>query len=116
MLVAPELSMELTDGNLVFRASCLKFIAVFRNQLPKEQVGALLPNICRHVAVQNAVVHSYAAICLEKLLRVRDSAPDGRKVPRYEPGAVRDLLLQTLDPIVRILAQQGLAIQANEYL
>ena len=30
-------------------------------------------------------VHTYAAICIEKLLRVKDKTPQGQVAPRYDP-------------------------------
>ncbi|OLP76501.1 Exportin-2, partial [Symbiodinium microadriaticum] len=74
-LVAPELTAEPLSQRPVLRASCLKFVTVFRNQLPREQVGQVLPAICSHITAESAVVHTYAAICIEKLLRVRDATP-----------------------------------------
>ncbi|CAE7469287.1 cse1l [Symbiodinium natans] len=74
-LVAPELTAEPLSQRSVLRASCLKFVTVFRNQLPREQVGQVLPAICSHIASESPVVHTYAAICIEKLLRVRDATP-----------------------------------------
>ncbi|CAE7453930.1 Cse1 [Symbiodinium sp. CCMP2592] len=74
-LVAPELTAEPLSQRPVLRASCLKFVTVFRNQLPREQVGQVLPAICSHITSESAVVHTYAAICIEKLLRVRDATP-----------------------------------------
>ncbi len=50
----------------VLHLSCL------RNQLPKDLIGSMLPQICRHIAAANPVVHTYAAICIEKLLTVKE--------------------------------------------
>eukprot|EP00446_Apocalathium_sp_SHHI-4_P008304 CAMPEP_0177163592 /NCGR_PEP_ID=MMETSP0367-20130122/6494_1 /TAXON_ID=447022 ORGANISM="Scrippsiella hangoei-like, Strain SHHI-4" /NCGR_SAMPLE_ID=MMETSP0367 /ASSEMBLY_ACC=CAM_ASM_000362 /LENGTH=1049 /DNA_ID=CAMNT_0018609427 /DNA_START=1 /DNA_END=3147 /DNA_ORIENTATION=+ len=111
---------ELTSANpvtnrSVLRASCLKFITVFRNQLPREQIGAILPAICKHIAVECPVVHTYAAICIEKLLSVRDKNAQGQSAPRYDPAAMRPSLLQVVDPILQTIAS-GKGIPMNEYL
>ncbi|CAE7020114.1 Cse1 [Symbiodinium sp. KB8] len=87
-LVAPELTAEPLSQRPVLRASCLKFVTVFRNQLPREQVGQVLPAICSHITAESAVVHTYAAICIEKLLRVRDATP---QADHCQPDVVRNL-------------------------
>jgi len=115
-LVAPELTgTSPVTSRSVLRASCLKFITVFRNQLSREQVGAVLPAICKHITAEAPVVHTYAAICLEKLVTVRDKNAQGQSAPRYDAAAMRPSLLQVVDPILRIIAS-GKGIEMNEYL
>jgi len=114
-LVAPELTAEPLSQHSVLRASCLKFVTVFRNQLPREQVGQVLPAICRHITAESPVVHSYAAICVERLLRVKDKMPQGHVAPRYDPPSMKGQLLQMVQPILQIIAgNKGIAM--NEYL
>lgn len=100
----------------VLRASCLKFITVFRNQLPKDVIGSVLQGICRHIAAPDPVVHTYAAICIEKLLTVRERNAQGDKMGfRYSPAEMKDSLLPMVEPILRCIAQ-GQGIPQNEYL
>lgn len=115
-LVAPELTgQEPITQKPILRASCLKFITVFRNQLPREQIGAILPAVCKHITADNPVVHTYAAICLEKLIAVRDKNAQGQAVLRYDPASMSGSLLQVVDPILQIIASmKGIAM--NEYL
>ncbi|CAK0906636.1 unnamed protein product [Prorocentrum cordatum] len=116
-LVAPELRSEQPlSQRPVLRASCLKFVTVFRNQLPREQVGSVLAAICAHVKSPSPVVHTYAAICIEKLVTVRDrSAPAGPSALRYDAASMKASLLGTVEPMLQVIAQaQG--IQQNEYL
>ncbi|CAE7659585.1 cse1l [Symbiodinium pilosum] len=114
-LVAPELTAEPLSQRSVLRASCLKFVTVFRNQLPREQVGQVLPAVCRHITSESPVVHTYAAICIEKLLRVRDATPQGQLMPRYDPPSMKGQLLQMVQPILQIIASNK-GIPMNEYL
>lgn len=116
-IVAAEIRQDPPTGKApVLRASCLKFLTVFRNQLPKDIIGSVLPNICRHIACQDPVVHTYAAICIEKLLTVKEKNAQGAPVGlRYTPEEMKANLLQTVDPILRIIAQ-GQGIPQNEYL
>jgi len=100
----------------VLRASCLKFVTVFRNQLPKEIIGSVLPGICGHIAASNPVVHTYAAICIEKLLTVKERNAQGVKLGfRYDATEMKGSLLPMVDPILRSIAQ-GQGIPQNEYL
>ncbi|CAK9060214.1 unnamed protein product [Durusdinium trenchii] len=88
-LVVPELTSEPLAQRPVLRASCLKFVTVFRNQLPREQISQLLPAICKHITAESAVVHTYAAICIEKLLRVKDKTPQADESTTPCTGCIR---------------------------
>lgn len=114
-LVVPELTSEPLSQRPVLRASCLKFVTVFRNQLPREQISQLLPAICKHITAESAVVHTYAAMCIEKLLRVKDKTPQGQVAPRYDPVSMKGPLLQMVQPILQIIAASK-GIPMNEYL
>lgn len=45
----------------------------FRSILPKEIVVGTLPQLVRHLNSESAVVHTYAACAIEKILIMRDS-------------------------------------------
>lgn len=90
-------------------------------------------------------VHTYAAICIEKLLRVKDKTPQGQVAPRYDPvletqrqkgskrqdsledsldflifsyiflRSMKGPLLQMVQPILQIIAANK-GISMNEYL
>jgi exportin-2 (importin alpha re-exporter) len=70
-LVLPRLqvpSQPLVD------AAALRFLYIFRAQLPRDAFAQLMPLLVRCLAVPVVVVHSYAAMCLERLLGLkRDS-------------------------------------------
>jgi len=119
-LVSPELNAPMpatrSVANEALRSSCLKFVTVFRNQLPREQIGAILPSICRHIATADSpVVHTYAAICIEKLLTVKDKTAQGQQVLRYDAASMRGSLLPMVEPILQIIAGNK-GIPMNEYL
>lgn len=114
-LVSPELKSEPVASKSILRASCLKFVTVFRNQLPRELIGDVLPAICRHIMAESPVVHTYAAICVEKLLTVKDRGPQGQVGLRYDPASMKSSLLQMVEPILRIIAANK-GIPMNEYL
>ncbi|KAL3287433.1 hypothetical protein HHI36_001904 [Cryptolaemus montrouzieri] len=68
---------ELEDTNVnelpVLKADAIKYVMIFRSVLPKEMVIATLPNIIKFMMSESAVVHTYAACTLEKILVMRDS-------------------------------------------
>ena len=70
--IAPELAAAKGGSHPVVRADALKFLTMFRQQLPKSLVAPLLPSLVQLLAVEENVVHSYAANCVERLLTVRD--------------------------------------------
>lgn len=115
-LVSPELVAEPITQNSVLRASALKFVTVFRNQLPRDLIGNVLPAICRHTQSPSPVVHTYAAICVEKLIGVRDRPnPQGPSCLRYDPASMHTCLLPMIEPILRIIVEEQ-GISQNEYL
>jgi len=56
---------ELQETNMSVRpmvkATCIKFVSIFRNQFTKEQFGALMPLLIAHLGSRDVVVHTYAA-------------------------------------------------------
>ena len=55
-------------------ADALKFLTVFRAHVPKASVARVLPSVVRLLAHPANVAHSYAAICLERLMTTRGGA------------------------------------------
>lgn len=68
----PELLAPVAGGSAVLKADALKFVTTFRSQLPKPVCAALLPAVGALLGHPAGVVHSYAALALERLLTVRD--------------------------------------------
>ena len=52
----------------VLRADALKYLVTFRNHLQKDVLVQCLPAISAHMKAESAVVQTYSALCLEKLL------------------------------------------------
>lgn len=71
--VAPELqnaaaSSSASAGKAVLVADALKFLTTFRSQIPKSTLVALFASLVDALGSPSNVVHSYAAICIERLL------------------------------------------------
>ena len=70
---------EVTDPNVnsrpIVKADALKLICIFRSHLPATLLLTLIPNIIAHLSSQYIVVQTYAALCLEKFLSLKDRNP-----------------------------------------
>lgn len=52
----------------VLKADALKFLMTFRSLLGQEIIIGSLPHMIKHLQASSAVVHSYAACALDKVL------------------------------------------------
>lgn len=74
-----------TDVNArpIVKADCIKLVCFFRSHLPAEFQLALLPHIIRHLSSTYVVVQTYAAVCIERFLSIKDKDPTtGENVQR----------------------------------
>lgn len=93
----------------VLKADALKYVIVFRNQLsPNEILIPILPHIIRHLYSPNIVIHSYASICIEKILTLRDN----NKV-LLKPEIISEHALPLLEGLFAVLQLPGSG--ENEY-
>lgn len=56
----------------VLKADAIKYVMTFRTILSKEIVVGTLPQLIRHLSSESAVIHTYAACTIEKILIMRD--------------------------------------------
>ena len=54
-------------------ADALKFLSTFRQQLNREVFVSIIPNLVACLGSQSFVVSSYAAICIDRFLLIRDA-------------------------------------------
>ena len=74
--VAPELAATDVDARPIVKADCLRFATTFRSQLPRDIALDLFPKATALLASTHNVVHSYAAMLIDRLLAQRvDGAP-----------------------------------------
>ena len=66
------------------KATCLKFVYMFRNQLPDAFVPVFLDKVSDFLRSQSSVNQSYASACIEKLLLRRNA----NNIPIFVPGQV----------------------------
>lgn len=69
--VAPELQDPNTDARTIVKADCMRFVTVFRSQLPRETMLEMFPKCISYLTSSHNVVHSYAATLVERLLAMK---------------------------------------------
>lgn len=106
--VVPELQSP-KDHLPVLKADCLKFVITFRSQLPKETCIALFPSVITLLTAESNVTHSYAAMCLERMLALKDSG-----TPRFKEEEVLQFTQTMLPSLFHAMEQPE--SEENEYL
>ncbi|XP_074027290.1 chromosome segregation 1 [Leptinotarsa decemlineata] len=71
--VLPELERPDVNELPVLKADAIKYVMTFRTILPNEIVVSTLPQLIRHMSSESAVVHTYAACALEKILIMKNN-------------------------------------------
>ncbi|CAI9101134.1 OLC1v1038392C1 [Oldenlandia corymbosa var. corymbosa] len=71
-IIGPEFHSNDVNASPMLKASALKFFTMYRDLISKPIALALLPYVLRFLNSESNVAHSYAAICIEKLLMVKD--------------------------------------------
>ncbi|KFM24134.1 Exportin-2 [Auxenochlorella protothecoides] len=89
--IAPELAAADVNDLPVLKADALKFATTFRSQLPKATALATFPHLVNLLASESNVVHSYAAIAVDKLLSQREGGAL-RFQPQELAGCLQGLL------------------------
>jgi len=67
-LVLPELQEAEIDNLEMLKATCIKFVYMFRNQLPVDHIVNYLQLFTGFLNSMHPVNQSYAAACIDKLL------------------------------------------------
>lgn len=69
--IAPDIQASEIDVSPILKADAIKYLMVFRNQLPRESLLASLPHMVRFLKANSLVVHTYAAHTIERIFMVR---------------------------------------------
>lgn len=70
--IIPELERPDVNDLPVLKADAIKYVMTFRSVLPSDIVVSTLPQLVRHLQSESAVVHTYAACAIEKILIMKD--------------------------------------------
>ncbi|XP_052163745.1 exportin-2 [Oryza glaberrima] len=74
-VIVPELQAPDWESEPMLKATVLRFLKEFKDQIPKSTALALLPSVIRFLIHESNVVHSYAATFIENLLIIKDMVP-----------------------------------------
>ena len=75
--VLPEVYDNNVNSRPIVKADSMKMICLFRSHLGLDFMLSILPHITRHLVSENIVVQTYAAICIERFLTVKDKNSTG---------------------------------------
>eukprot|EP01029_Cantina_marsupialis_P007395 TRINITY_DN1819_c0_g1_i3.p1 TRINITY_DN1819_c0_g1~~TRINITY_DN1819_c0_g1_i3.p1 ORF type:complete len:688 (+),score=194.49 TRINITY_DN1819_c0_g1_i3:46-2109(+) len=100
--VVGDLQTENVNAMPVVVADCLNFITIFRTQLPKESFSVVIPLIAKFLSAESIVVHSFAALCIERLLTVRELTDHFQKRGNLRYGPVD--LIPFAETLLQMLA------------
>ena len=106
--------LQSSDVAPILKVDAIKFIYVFRSQLSPDLWRAAFPLLVNQLANDNYVIHTYAAIAVERVLFMTDEHHQPI-IPKADVvGASRDLLTHLFKLITKDKAPQK--IQENEFL
>uniref|UniRef100_A0A8C9XM26 Exportin-2 n=1 Tax=Sander lucioperca TaxID=283035 RepID=A0A8C9XM26_SANLU len=94
----------------VLKADAIKYVMIFRSQLPKEQLLQAVPLLISHLQAESTVEHTYAAHALERLFTMRGSS----NTTLITPAEMAPFTEQLLNNLFKALALPGSA--ENEYI
>ncbi|TNN85626.1 Exportin-2 [Liparis tanakae] len=94
----------------VLKTDAIKYVMIFRSQLPKEQLLQAVPLLISHLQAQSTVQHTYAAHALERLFTMR--GPNNTTL--ITSAEMAPFTEQLLNNLFKALALPGSA--ENEYI
>ncbi|KAI3438113.1 hypothetical protein D9Q98_000554 [Chlorella vulgaris] len=113
--IGPELAAAAVNEQPILKADALKFVTTFRSQLPKETQLGLFPALINLLGSESNVVHSYAAIAIDRLLAMKEPSVNGAAGGlRFQAAELAPLLQPLLEKLFGAfkLPESG----ENEYL
>ncbi|CAG8707166.1 4269_t:CDS:10 [Cetraspora pellucida] len=69
--ILPDLQTPVDSGQPVLKVDAIKYLYTFRNQMSKPGLATVFPLLVNHLSSTNYVVHTYAAIAIERILFMR---------------------------------------------
>ncbi|RCH88978.1 importin-alpha export receptor, partial [Rhizopus stolonifer] len=66
-----DLQSEVMTDMPILKVDAIKYVYTFRNQLTKDQLLTVFPLLVKHLESTDYVVHTYAAIAIERILFMR---------------------------------------------
>ncbi|ORX62315.1 importin-alpha re-exporter [Hesseltinella vesiculosa] len=69
--VLQDLQSDVNQGVPILKVDAIKYLYTFRNQLTKDQLLTVMPLLVSHLQSRDYVVHTYAAIAIDRVLVLR---------------------------------------------
>lgn len=113
--VLPEIHDAVLDARPIVKADSIKMVCLFRQQFPTPFLLELLPHIVNYLRSRHVVVQTYAAVCIEKFLSVKDrDAATGVMVQRITMESLRPCIQPLLAGLFAVLDNPDLP--ENDYV
>lgn len=98
----------------VLKVDAIKFLNTFRHQLTKEQLSTVFPLIVSHLSSDNYVVHTYAAVCIERVLFMKSQS----SANLFTSEDLKPYTEQLLTNLFKLIEAGGTAekMSENDYL
>uniref|UniRef100_A0A3Q3JW21 Exportin-2 n=1 Tax=Monopterus albus TaxID=43700 RepID=A0A3Q3JW21_MONAL len=108
--ILPDLKSQNVNEFPVLKADAIKYVMIFRSQLPKEQLLQAIPLLITHLQAESTVQHTYTAHALERLFTMK--GPNNTTL--VTPAEMAPFTEQLLNNLFKALALPGSA--ENEYI
>ncbi|TIA48524.1 Cse1-domain-containing protein [Aureobasidium pullulans] len=110
--IAVDLTSAETES--ILKVDAIKYLYLFRSQLTQDQWQAAFPLLVQCLGDQNYVVHSYAAIAVERVLYMTDD----KRQPIIPRDTLQSLSKDLLQHLFILITKDSKAekIQENEFL
>lgn len=69
--VLPDLQGSNDTVHPLIKLEVIKFVTLYRNQLDKASLSRVLPLLLNHLESKNYIIHTYAALAIERILAVK---------------------------------------------
>jgi exportin-2 (importin alpha re-exporter) len=112
--VLPELQSGSVDDNEIIKADTIKLVCFFRTQLPLTLLLSLLPQITRFFQSKHVVLQTYAAICVEKFLVLKERDANNINKPRLTKSDLAPLFQPLFAGLFAVLDNPSLS--ENEHV
>jgi exportin-2 (importin alpha re-exporter) len=117
--ILPELQDPDVDTNPFIKADALKMMCHFRSCFPADTMEPLLPLIVNYLTSKYPVVHTYAAICIDRMLAFTDadpSDPSGKtKIPRLDAPRLASVQQNLLTNLFKLLTADDGSYEIEDY-
>lgn len=116
--VLPELTKSAESPQAlaapIFTADLIKYVVSFRVQIPKTSYGNIIILASKLLDAREPVVKTYSAMCIERLLQVKDLVPNSKtRLARLSKEDMKPILVSLLPVVGRSLQSSD---RADEYL